>query len=279
MSSSSDEGRWHDAAVIRMIHQARNGNPAAVHDLVRFARIQPHYRLPEVTQALAEVLTASGTGETERTAIESLRGTFVYSAIEQEATIIRLTTRARLGDARAVYDLIEVAKSYGYIHHSKMIETLVDISVSKTAPREHRAAVESLRGHPVFERVAEVQRERALTNLIRAAKSGDHAALQDLVKLAESQTFLRDSRVAETLADVFLSDSANKAQRTLIWPLKDREVYLLVLEGEPGTISPYTGEEEGGTPTEYLHYTFWEYLQKYRGPQLEQWLASERARR
>ncbi|MGB3217876.1 MAG: hypothetical protein WBD79_10770, partial [Anaerolineae bacterium] len=184
MSSSSDEGRWHDAAIIRMIHQARNGNSAAVHDLVKFARIQPHYRSSEVTQTLAEVLIANGTSEAERRAIESLQGTFVYSAIEREAAIYRLIGRARLGDTRAVYDLVEVARSYSYGHPPKIIEALVDIWVSKTASREHRSAVESLRGTSIFEEVTKGQRERALTNLIRAAESGDHAALQDLVRLA-----------------------------------------------------------------------------------------------
>jgi len=283
MNSSSDEGRWHDTAIIRMIHQARNGDPAAVHDLVKLARIQPDYCSPEVIQTLAEVLTANGTGQAERTAIESLRGTFVYSAIEQEATIIRLATRARLGDTRAVYDLIEVAKSFSYyVHHPKIIEALVDISVSKTAPREHCAAVESLRGHPIFERIVEGQRERALSNLIRAAKSGDHEALQDLVRLAESGSFIDDRRIVAALADIFLSDGPSKADKSLIWSLKDQQIYQVYVQDSDHSWRFVQEGDEGGWiddgPTGHTeYYTLWRYLQEYRAGQLERWLAKERS--
>jgi hypothetical protein len=281
MSSASDDGRWHDAAVIRMMHQARSGDPAAVHDLVEFARIQPNYRFPEVTQTLAEVLTASGTSGAERTAVESLQGTFVYSAIEREAAIIRLTSRARLGDTRAVYDLIEMAKSYSYAHHPMVIETLVDISVSKTAPREHRAAVESLRGHPIFEEVAKGQRERALANIIRAAKSGDHAALQDLVRLAESRTFMDDWRIVAALADIFLTDGPSKDDKSLIWSLQDQQIYSVYVEDSDHSYRFVQEGDEGGWvddgPTGHTeHYTLWRYLQERRSEQLERWLANQR---
>lgn len=271
-------------AVQNMIRLAKRGSSDALNDLVDFARVAPHWCFAEIANALADLLTTNGTSSIQIAKIDSLRGTLIYSVIGQEASINRLTSRARLGDIKAVYDLVELAKSGRYDSHPKVIEALVNISASKTARREHRVALESLRGHRIFETIAEGLRERGLVNIMCAAKSGDHAALQDLVRLAESRTFIEDARIVAILADIFLSEGADRTDKSLIWTLRDQVMYSVYVQDSEHSWKFVQEGEEGGWvddgPTGHTEsYTLWRYLQEYRGAQLEQWLARERGNR
>jgi len=109
MSAEYAQRREQEESARNTMHQAKGGHPAVLRDLVDFARVAPYWCFADVANTLADLLTANGASSSQKVARESLRGAPIYSHIEREAAINRLTSRARISDPQTLYDLVEMA--------------------------------------------------------------------------------------------------------------------------------------------------------------------------
>lgn len=148
-----------------MLEEARQGNLAALQDLVRYLKLAAekgttyldYHARDELTIAhiLGGLLDDAPPGSPQEREIESLRGLRIHRLMERELSWARIIHRARSGDLKALDDLIKLAQLPEVSAERDLAHTLADIFFDKSVTTEQRQRIWALRDRVVYRRTWE----------------------------------------------------------------------------------------------------------------------------